>query len=98
MRTWHRLSSAHVNYDKDAVVTIYSTPEGLRAGYRLPDEPMQMINEPVEEILDRAANSIGSLTHETVVIVEEELWNDKWGVLIDHPTRGTKLQTKPFIS
>lgn len=87
MNNWHRLPSHLINYDKDAVVTIYSTPAGVRAGYRLPSEPTQLIDYEVEELLDLATKSIGALTHETVVLDDEELWNDRWGNLIDHPTR-----------
>lgn len=96
MRTWHRLSSAHIDYDKDAVVTIYSTPDGVRAGYRLPDAPTQLADYAVEELLEIATNSVGALKHETVVLDENELWDDRWGNLIDHPTRGTKIIGKPI--
>lgn len=96
MKTWHKISKAYVNYDKDAVVTIYSKHNEVRAGYRLPNEPTQMADYPVEEVLQIASSSFSSMLHETVVLDEEDLWNDRWGELVDHPTRKSTITTKPF--
>ncbi|WOC14988.1 hypothetical protein [Pseudochrobactrum sp. MP213Fo] len=96
MKTWYKVSKAYVNNEKDAVVTIYSTSDGVRAGYRLPDEQTQMADYPVEEVLQIATSSFGSAFYETVILDEEELWDDNWGELLEHPTRKSKMITKPF--
>jgi hypothetical protein len=97
-RIYRRLSELRTDPERDITVTIFDDM----------GKTMALVHHPIENesvkmrVMDalRLADhqqSISPDRYELVIIDEEELWEDQWGELIDHPSRGVTMIGKPIV-